>query len=441
VSSAVRSAGRRPAGQDPDGDQDPAGDGAAGVATALPSSGPRRLLALLDKPLTSYYLILGCTLLLLAIGLFMVQSTTSAADLYGGGTHPYADFQKQLIGAFGGLLLMWVAARASPKVLRALAYPLLIVSVLGLMAVLVPGIGVATDGARRWMSIGGLTLQPSEFAKLGLVLWGADLLARKEQLRQLTDARQLLIPLLPGAATVCLLVMLGKDIGTTFILLVIFLALLWIIGTPGRLLAGMIGLMTFVLLVLATALPYARERLTGFLAATPACAQEACFQLTQGKYALGSGGWLGAGLTGLSGKWGWVPNATTDWIFAILGEELGLVGTLCVVLLYAMLAYAGFRVAVRSTDTFARLAAGAITIWISVQALVNIGAVLGLLPITGVPLPLISAGVSSLLVTLACMGVLMALARREPGAQAALTAGPGGLRRVASWLGMPRRQD
>ncbi len=436
MSSAVRSAERRTADQDAE-----AGLADGAVAAGPSASGPRRLLALLDKPLTSYYLILGCTLLLLAIGLFMVQSTTSAADLYGGGTHPYADFQKQLIGAFGGLLLMWIAARANPRLLRSIAYPLLIICAIGLVLVQIPGIGVTVDGARRWMSIGGLTLQPSEFAKLGLVLWGADLLARKEQLRQLTDARQLLIPLLPGAATICLLVMLGKDIGTTFILLVIFLALLWIIGTPGRLLAGMIGLMTFVLLVLATALPYARERLTSFLASGPACANQACFQLTQGKYALGSGGWLGAGLTGLSGKWGWVPNATTDWIFAILGEELGLIGTLTVVLLYGVLAYAGFRVALRSADTFARLAAGAITIWIAVQALVNIGAVLGMLPITGVPLPLVSAGVSSLLVTLACMGVLMALARREPGAQAALAARPGGLRRVTSWLGMARRQD
>jgi cell division protein FtsW len=411
------------------------------AAAQPPGSQLRRLLGLLDKPLTSYYLLLGCTLLLLAIGLFMVQSTTSAADLYSGHTHPYADFEKQLAGAIAGLVVMWLAARASPRLLRSIAYPLLIISVLGLMLVLMPHIGVSVEGARRWIALGGLTLQPSEFAKLALVLWGADLLARKEQQRQLTDARQLLIPLLPGAATVCLLVMLGKDIGTTFILLVIFLALLWIIGTPGRLLAGMLGLMTFVLLVLITALPYAKERLTSFLSATPSCAQQACFQLMQGKYALGSGGWLGTGLTGLSGKWGWVPNATTDWIFAILGEELGLIGTLCVVLLYGTLAYAGLRVALRSTDTFAKLTAGAITIWIAVQALVNIGAVLGLLPITGVPLPLISAGVSSLLVTLACMGVLMALARREPGAQAALAAGPGGLRRVGSWLGIRRRQD
>ena len=162
-------------------------------------------------------------------------------------------------------------------------------------------------------------------------------------------------------------------------------------------------------------------------------------QSIQGKYALGSGGWFGVGLGASREKWGWVPNSTTDFIFAILGEELGLVGTLCVMFLYGGLAYAGLRVARRVEDTFMQLAAGAATAWLVAQAMVNIGAVLGLLPITGVPLPLVSSGLSSLLVTMAALGMLMSFAKREPGASQALAAaGPAVPLRVLSWLGLRR---
>jgi cell division protein FtsW len=392
---------------------------------------------MLDRPLTSYYLILGITMLLLALGLAMVLSTSSAYQLDNGGPL-YAGFQKQLLGMLLGLPLMWIAAKAPPALFRAAAYPLLAVSVVGLVLVLV--IGKTINGAPRWLEIAGFQLQPSEFAKLAFVLWGADLLARKEKLSQLTDWRQLLIPLMPGAAIICMLVMLGNDLGTTFMMLVIFLALLWVIGTPGRLFAGMLSLMGFVLVVLIIVAPYRLERITGFLH-PQAHPLGSGMQELQGKYAIGSGGWFGVGLGASKAKWGWVPNPTTDFIFAILGEELGLIGTLCVAFLYGGLAYAGLRIARRVTDTFVRLAATATTAWIVLQALVNIGAVIGLLPITGVPLPLISAGLSSLLVTMAALGMLMAFAKREPGARQALAvAGPGVPRRVLSWLGLAGRR-
>jgi cell division protein FtsW len=164
-------------------------------------------------------------------------------------------------------------------------------------------------------------------------------------------------------------------------------------------------------------------------------------QSIQGKYALGSGGVFGVGLGASREKWGWVPNSTTDFIFAILGEELGLVGTLCVSLLYGGLAYAGLRIARRVEDTFMRLAAAAVTAWIVIQAIVNISAVIGLLPITGVPLPLVSVGTSSLLVTMAALGMLMSFAKREPGAaQALAAAGPSVTLRVLSWLGLAARR-
>jgi cell division protein FtsW len=393
-------------------------------------------LRLLDRPLTSYYLLVGITVLLLALGLIMVLSTSSALALETG-QPPYSGFAHQFLGAVVGLPLMWLAARSSPAVFRAAAYPLLGVAVLGLVLVL--AVGETVGGAERWIQIGGIQVQPSEFAKLAFVLWGADLLARKERLGQLGDWRQLLIPLLPGAAVLCLLVMLGDDLGTTFVLLVIFLALLWVIGTPARLFAGMLGLMAFAMAMLIIVAKYRLQRITGFLdpQAAPAGAD---YQLTQGKLALGSGGWFGVGLGASRAKWGWVPDTTTDFIFAIIGEELGLVGTLCVALLYGGLAYAGLRVARRVQDTFMRLAAAAATAWIVVQALVNIGAVIGVLPITGVPLPLISAGLSSLLVTMVALGMLMSFARREPGARQALAAAPGARRRVLSWLGLTGRR-
>ena len=394
-------------------------------------------LRLLDRPLTSYYLVLGLTMLLLALGLVMVLSTSSAQSIAQGGS-PYAGFQKQLLGVAVGLPLMWIAAKSSPVLFRAAAYPMVGASVLGLLLVLT--VGHTVNGGERWINVAGFQVQPSEFAKLAFVLWGADLLARKEKAGQLGEWRHLLIPLLPGAAIFSMLVMLGDDLGTTFILLVIFLALLWVIGTPFRLFAGMLGLMGFAMLILIIVAAYRLQRITGFLhpQANPLTVG---WQSTEGKYAVGSGGWFGVGLGAGRMKWGWVPESTTDFIFAVIGEELGLVGTLCVTFLYGGLAYAGMRIARRVPDTFMRLAAAAATAWIVVQALVNIGAVIDVLPITGVPLPLVSAGLSSLLVTLAALGMLMSFAKREPGAQQALAAaGPGPVLRALSWLRLGGRR-
>ena len=220
--------------------------------------------ALLDRPLTSYHLVLGITVLLLGLGLVMVQSTASVADL-AAGLSPYFDFSKQLLGAAVGLPLMWVAARSSPRLFRAFAYPLLAVSVVGLCLTLIHGVGVSQNGASRWIDIGGQQVQPSEIAKLALAVWGADLLARKEKLGQLADWRHMLVPLMPGAGVLCLLVMSGDDLGTTFILLIIFLALLWVIGTPGRIFSGLLILMTLAMLLMIVSAKYRFQRLVGYL--------------------------------------------------------------------------------------------------------------------------------------------------------------------------------
>jgi cell division protein FtsW len=395
--------------------------------------------ALLDRPLTSYYLVLGITVLLLGLGLVMVESTASVADLIAG-LSPYSDFKKQLLGAAVGLPLMWAAARSKPRVFRAFAYPLLAVAVVGLALTLIHGVGVSQNGATRWIAIGGQQIQPSEIAKLALVVWGADLLARKDRLGQLADWRHMLVPLMPGTAVLCLLVMTGDDLGTTFILLVIFLALLWIIGTPGRVFAGMLILMSLAVGLMIISSLWRFKRLAGFFDQQSG-ATGANWQSTQGKYALGSGGIFGVGLGAGRQKWGYVPESTSDFIFATIGEELGLIGTLCVIVMYGALAFAGLRIARRVPDLFARLAATAITAWIVVQAAVNIGAVIGVMPISGVPLPLVSAGLSSLLSTLVALGMLMSFARVEPGAQEALAArGPGWALRVLSWLGLAKRR-
>jgi cell division protein FtsW len=250
--------------------------------------------ALLDRPLTSYYLVLGITTLLLGLGLVMVQSTASIADLTAG-LSPYSDFKKQLLGAAVGVPLMWVAARSSPRLFRALAYPLIAVSVVGLGLTLIRGVGVSQNGAARWISIGGQQVQPSEIAKLALAMWGADLLARKERLGQLADWRHMLVPLMPGTGVLCLLVMTGDDLGTTFILLVIFLALLWVVGTPGRVFAAMLILMALAMGLMIISTLWRFKRLTGFLDPQGG-ATGPQMQSIQGKYAIGSGGWFGVGL-------------------------------------------------------------------------------------------------------------------------------------------------
>jgi cell division protein FtsW len=428
-------------------EQDDGRRSAGPVADALGRIGERvrSARALLDRPLTSYYLIAGITALLLCLGLVMVLSTSSVVDL-ANGESPYQDFKTQLAGIVVGLPVLWIASRSQPRLFRALAYPLLAVSAIGLCLVLIPGVGTNSGtGATRWIALGhSLHFQPSELAKLALAVWGADLLARKEKLGMLTDWRHMFLPLLPGTGILALLVMGGDDLGTTSILILIFLALLWFAGTPGRVFATLLILMGLVLALLIVAESYRSQRLLMFLSNSPANSNPVGpnQQAIQGKLALGSGGVFGVGLGASTEKWGWLPESTSDFIFAIIGEELGLVGTLCVTALYGGLAYAGLRVARRVPDMFSKLLAATITVWIVGQAVVNIGAVIGVFPITGVPLPLVSQGLSSVLVTMLGLGMLMSFARREPGARQALAARatfPGG--RTLSWLsrgGRPR---
>jgi cell division protein FtsW len=407
-----------------------------------------RRVPLLARPLTSYYLVLGSGLLLAGLGLVMVLSASSVASYRASGSS-FTVFQKQLVWVAFGLPMMWVAVRVPVKAIRFLAWPLLALAFAGLLLVFVPGIGAPpVNGAVRWIRLGPFTAQPSEVAKLALILWAADVFARKDAL--LDDWRHVLVPLLPVTGLLALLIMVEPDMGTTLVVLATAFALIWVVGAPARVVALLGAAGAALVTLLAVVEPYRFARLVGFVDPC-ATAQRLTngYQGCQGLYAVGSGGWFGVGLGQSRQKWsGYLPNAHTDFIFAIVGEELGLVGTLFVLLLFAILAYAGIRVAQRSRDPFVRLAATGITAAIVVQALVNMATVTGLLPITGIPLPLISFGGSSLGVSLFAIGILAAFARNEPGARAALAArGPTllvrGRRVVAAFYGFgpaPRRR-
>ncbi|MEV0164173.1 putative lipid II flippase FtsW [Nonomuraea fuscirosea] len=387
---------------------------------------------LLDKPLTTYYLIIMCSALLLALGLMMVLSASSIEALAKTGS-PFSWFIKQSLSAAVGVPVMYLCSRLPVKFFRWAGYPLMALSIIALVMVLF--IGSAELGAQRWIYIGPFTVQPSEPAKLGLVLWGADLLSKRVRQGRI-EWRQMLIPLMPGTAILAVMVMLGRDLGTTLVLFMIFLSLLWVVGAPVKLFGGIMALAVLAALIMIKVEPYRMARIGAFLDPW-ADAQGAGYQAVQGQIAMGSGGWFGLGLGESRQKWNWLPHGESDFIFAILGEELGLMGTLIVVALFGLLGYAGLRVAVRVNDAFTRLAAAAMVAWIVGQATVNMGAVLGVLPITGIPLPLVSYGGSSLLPTLAALGMLLSFAKREPGAREALAArGPGPAVRALSWLGL-----
>lgn len=420
------------------GEREEAGRGRSGSAgdAQRGHTGAREQLAafreLLNRPLTSYYLILGCSALLLALGLMMVLSASSIEALQEKG-NPFYWFFKQSVSVALGIPVMWICSLLPQRFFQLAGYPLLLVSIIGLVMVLF--IGTSQLGAQRWIDLGPIYLQPSEPAKLGLMLWGADLLARKAR-GGMIEWRNLFIPLMPGTVILAVMVMLGRDLGTTLVLMMIFLSLLWVVGAPLRLFGGILAVAVLATVVMISTEGYRSDRIAGWLDPW-GNAQTTGYQAVQGQIAMGSGGWFGLGLGSSRQKWSWLPHAESDFIFSILGEELGLMGTLVVVALFGLLGYAGLRVATRVKDPFVRLASASTVAWIAGQAIVNIGAVIGVLPITGIPLPLVSYGGSALLPTLAALGMLLSFARHEPGARQALAArGPGPVARGLSWLGL-----
>jgi cell division protein FtsW len=303
----------------------------------------------------------------------------------------YTIFYRQLIWVGVGLPMAYVASRMTPRHFRMLSYVALLGSVFLLVLTYVPGLGVGVKGNTNWLNLGGpLQIQPSEFAKLALVMWCADLYARKQKL--LTQWKHLLVPMVP----VCGLV-----------------------GAPTRLFVATIVVVGTIAMYFVSTAQHRMDRLMNFT--NPLSDPSGIgWQAYHSFYALSTGGWWGVGIGNSRQKWGNLPEAHTDFIFSVIGEELGLIGSLTVLALFLTLAYVGVRIATRNTDPFVRYASAGITVWLMAQTLVNLGAVIGLLPIVGIPLPLLSYGGSALLPTLIAIGMLLSFAKAEPGAQAAL---------------------
>ena len=363
---------------------------------------------------SSYYTILGATLALTAIGLMMVLSASSvesiaaAAGTDASGATTFGLFLKQSMFAAVGVIAMLVLSRLGPRQYRALAWVLYGAGIFLLILVLV--IGKEVNGNKNWIEIGPISGQPSEAVKLAMAVWFAAVLSRKGRL--ITEWKHALVPVVPGGGLLMLLVLLGKDLGTVIIMGMIMLAALFFAGAPLRFLGALTGGAVAAALLMSLVSSNRSNRISAWLKLD--CTTGLCDQSNAGMYALASGGWLGVGIGQSRQKWNWIPEAHNDFIFAIIGEEFGLLGTLVVVALFAILAVATIRITMRHTDPFIRIVCGSILVWIIGQAFVNIAMVTGLLPVIGVPLPFISYGGSSLTFTLAAIGVLLSFARKIP---------------------------
>ena len=373
----------------------------------------------LEHPLATYYLLIGASALLLTIGLIMVLSASSV-QAFKVSNDSYAIVRRQLLWVEIGLPTAWVASRLPSAWIRRLAYPAFSVSLVLLL--LTARFGVSVNGNTNWLSLGPVLIQPSEIAKISLVLWAAHIYANKE--RRLDSLHQIMVPVVPGMLLATGLVVLGSDLGTAMILFAILLGMLWVVGAPARFFVLSLSVVGVVAGALAATSSERVARLTTFVDPFGDF-ENSGWQPAHGLFAMSSGGWFGQGIGASQQKWGSLPEAHTDFIFAVLGEELGLAGTLLVVGLFLTIAWAALRTARRTSEPFVRYASFGIVVWLLGQMMINVGMVLALLPVIGIPLPLVSYGGSSLVPSLAALGLLVGFARREPEAARALAARPG----------------
>lgn len=370
----------------------------------------------LAGPLHDFQMITGLTVLLTVSGLMMVLSSSSVEALVNLGS-TYARFVPQTAYAFLGAVLFVLVVRTPTSVLRRAAPWFLLVSFVLLGLVLVPGIGSEQYGAQSWIFIGSISFQPSEIAKVSLAIWCAHLVARAKEAHGEVD--MVLRTVLAVNVAVLVLVVLQRDLGTAVTLGIILMSVLWFGGFRTRTIAAIaagcgVGFIIFTLTV-----GYRSDRIRAFL--NPDLDPQGLnYQGTQAKYALANGGLLGKGLGQSDSKWSYLPQAYNDFIFAIIGEELGAVGAMAVIGLFAGVLWVGLRIAVRSTDPFLQVLSSIATVWIVMQAFINIAYVVGILPITGLQLPLISAGGTSMLTTLLMFGLIAHAAYREPEALVSL---------------------
>ncbi|MFE4834658.1 putative lipid II flippase FtsW [Arthrobacter sp. NPDC056691] len=356
--------------------------------------------------------ILAVVLVLAALGLIEVASASSVESV-AAGRNPYDLPLKQAMWTAAGIAIMFGLARLRTRHIRWLAWPLLGAAVVSLGLVFTP-LGMTVNGNRNWLGFGGFTVQPSEFAKLALIVWAAAVLSRKQAM--LHESKHAIVPLLlPTGAIIIGLVALGHDLGTVMIIMMILAATMFYGGVRMKVfgVAGILG--ALLALILAATSGNRVSRISSWLGAGSADdSQGVGYQALHGQYALASGGWFGVGLGQSRQKWNWIPEAHNDFIFTILGEELGLAGTLLVLVLFTVLGIAVFKVIARTQDTFARIVSSSVITWIIGQAVVNIAMVTGLLPVIGVPLPFISYGGSAMISSLAGVGMILAVTRPQP---------------------------
>ncbi|MEU4803306.1 putative lipid II flippase FtsW [Actinosynnema sp. NPDC023587] len=388
------------------------------------------LTAWLSRPLADFHLLLAVFGLLTAIGLIMVLSASAPGEVAVGAS-AYSVFQKQLLYVVVGAVLFLIVLRIPLRTIRYGSTMAMLVCVIMLGLVLTP-LGTVAGGAQSWFTVGPVSFQPIEAAKLALALWGAHVLVTKRAL--LNQYRHLLVPVVPVALVVFALVMLQPDLGGTITLGVVLVSLLWFVGAPMRLFGVIaIGAVSGAV-VLAIGATYRLQRVLTYLDPDKD-PLGAGLQARQALFALAEGGFFGKGLTNGSSKWRYLPNVHSDFIFAVIGEELGFIGCLLVLGLFGLLAVVGLRIAARNTDPWIRMVSATLTVWLVAQAAINIGYVVQLLPVTGITLPMISSGGTSIVTTMVVFGILANCARHEPAAVSALRSiGPG---RVGGILRLP----
>jgi cell division protein FtsW len=319
-------------------------------------------------------------------------------------------FSRQAMWMVAGVLVMVVAARIDYRAWRRWRAVMVGGTMALLVAVLVPGLGVTSGGSSRWIGVGSFGIQPSELMKFALAVFVADLLTRRVD--RIATPKVVLVPVFAVLGVAALLILKQPDMGTAMVLCCITFGIIFMAGVRLGPIVKVMGAFVVLALVVGMAEPYRRDRLLSFL--NPGASKSgAGYQVWQSLIGLGSGHLFGMGLGGGHGKWLVLPNAQTDFIFSVVGEELGLLGAVVVLLLFFALAVYGMRAAVRAPDRFGSLLAVGITVWITSQAVINIGAVVGVLPVTGIPLPFISFGGTSLVITLAAVGVLLNIAGQE----------------------------
>lgn len=393
----------------------------APAAEARPAGMGRRALvrvrAVFGAPTLNAALLSGTTLFLVAFGLIMVLSSSSV-ESYVADSSFFSSFSKQAAFAAIGLALMFIASRIPATFWPRIAWLAVAGGIALQSLVFVPGLGVEAGGNRNWIAVGGFSLQPSEFVKLALIVWMGLILTRKQ--RSVGKFWQAWIPIAPVAGAAILLVMLGHDFGTVVIMVMIVFGALWFAGVKWwHLILPVLLLAVLAVPVVLSSITRVRRIESFFRGCTNADYYSECWQQLHGTWALSAGGLFGVGLGNSKAKWNWLPAAADDYIFAIIGEELGLVGCIVVLVLFTLFAIGAFHVIRKTHDPFIRIVSGGITVWIVGQAIVNMGVVLRIFPVLGVPLPFMSQGGTSLLSVLVACGVLLSFARTLPARAAA----------------------